>query len=291
MRRLTPESRFVAVGQLTADTTVLLDSQLALGDQCVGQLQRSLGGTAAIAAHNAAVLGLAPVSFIGHCGDDRQGRAALAELVAAGVTIGPLVTTPTSPEVLVIVDSDGERTMIAAPGEPDWSVVQLDLGEGDVVLFEGWHLFSPCGFDALIGAARRAGALIAIDVCSASRSTDPRAHAQLLRVLQPDILLANEAEAAIYGLEPASVGTVVVVHAGGSPTRIWREREVLEIPVDPRRVVDTTGAGDTFAAVMLASLAAGWRLEDAVVAAHEAAGRVVEQVGPLLRSQHRALTR
>jgi sugar/nucleoside kinase (ribokinase family) len=195
-----------------------------------------------------------------------------------------IVVAPSPPEVILLTEPDGERTMLGAPQTPNWQELQPDFRETDVVLFEGWHLFSRSAYTGLIGAARDAGALVAVDVCSAPRAVDPRAHSQVLRELAPDILVANEAEAAVYCLEPAPGDLILVVHAGGEPTRIWDHGACQEVPLIPRVAVDTTGAGDTFAAAMLAAIAAGEALLPAVELAHEAAGAVVAKVGPLLLS-------
>lgn len=276
--------RLVTVGQLTADITVELDDALALGDQTTGAIRRQLGGSAAIAAHNAATLMLAPVVFSGHAGEDAAAEDGLATLRDAGVELGPLVRTETSPEVVLLVEPGGERTMVAAPGSPDWSQLELDAGPGDIVLFEGWHLFDRHDFAPLLGAARRSGAIVAVDVCSASRARDAAAHRRRLDALNPDILLANAAEAAAYGLEPATAGGLVLVHAGSEPTRIWHNGGCSVHDVRRRAAVDTSGAGDTFAGALLAALAAGAEVDAAVALAHEAAGRVVEVAGTLLTS-------
>lgn len=281
------DARFLAVGQLTVDTTVGLHAPLAAGDQTTGSIRRGAGGSAAIAAHNAAGLELCRVAFAGHCGADAAGDAALEVLRDAGVGIAGLVRTGASPEVVVLVGVRGERTMVAAPGSPPWHRLDLDVAPGDVVLFEGWHLFGGGDerYDELIVAARRRGATVALDVCSASRAADPRAHARRLAALAPDILLANAAEAATLDVEADPPAATVVVHAGGDPTRLWRGGRCTTHAVARREPVDTTGAGDTFAGALLAARAAGMEWEYAIEIAHETAGAVVGREGALLRSQ------
>jgi ribokinase len=274
--------RLVCVGQLTADTIVRLDRPLAVADQTTGAFTASVGGSAAVAAHNAALLGLCPVSFSGHVGLDHGGRDGLAQLRAAGVRAGALVRTPVCAHVLVMVDPTGERTMIAAPGSPPWEQLQVDARPGDIVLFEGWHLFEDGPYAGLIRAVQEAGATVAVDVCSASRAADPAAHARRLQALAPDVLLANAAEAAVLGLEPADGRSTLLVHRGPEATHVWVGGRLTRFAVEARECVDATGAGDTFAGALLATLAAGRPMAAAVAVAHAAAGAVVGTRGPLL---------
>lgn len=272
----------VTIGQATMHTTVALDRPLAVHDQTTGRFERGLGGTAAIVAHNAAALALTPVSFSGHAGEDPAGDAALRALRTAGVRVGALTRDVPSPQIVVLVGPDGERTMVAAPGAPRWESLTPDVCPGDIAFFEGWHLFEDTGYMELIRAARARGATIALDVCSATRARDARRHARLLRAIRPDILLANDAEAAAYALEPAPPETVLLVHAGAEPTRVWEAGRCTRHAVLARTPVDTSGAGDTFAAGLLAALAGGLTLDTALAIAHRAAGDVVGLPGALL---------
>lgn len=278
--------RLVTVGQLTVDTTVLLDAPVAVavGDQTTGRALRSFGGTAAIAARNAAIATRVPTKFCGHVGDDPAGRAARMDLAMAGVELGDLLVTAASPEVLVLVDPAGERTMVASPGRPAWERLETRVGPGDIVLFEGWHLFAPGPYSDLVRGARAAGAFVAIDVCSATRADDPVRHGRFLADLRPHLVLANAAEAEAYGLthRAASRETAVVVHAGSDPTQAWWGGVELTVPVAVGPVTDTTGAGDTFAGTLLGALILGSSLREAIEAAHAAAANVVGRIGPHL---------
>jgi ribokinase len=276
--------RLLCVGQLTVDTVAQLDKPLARNDQGTASITRSMGGTAAIVAHNAAVLDRCDVVFAGHVGMDAGARNSLIELTEAGVNVGALVETDASPEVIVVVEPNGDRTMIAAPGAPDWALLELEVGESDIVFFEGWHLFAddPEAFSTLIRRAAATGATIAIDVCSAARALDPLRHAHRIRALVPDIILCNDSEDVAYGLSRLGTSSLVVVHAGPRATHVYRGTVERRFDVTPRTVVDTTGAGDTFAAGLLSALADGDDLATAVQCAHAVAGDAVEIIGALL---------
>lgn len=286
-----PWRRLVCIGQATSDVVALVDGRLASGDQTTGVVTRQFGGTAAIVAHNAASLRLAHVVFSGHAGADAAGRAAASALAGAGVEIGELIRTPHSPQVVVLVDADGERTMIAHPQAPDWSALRPRFGPYDFVFFEGWHLFDPGAgaYERLVEDARSAGAGVAIDVCSATRADDPVAHGARIAALA-DVVIANKAEASAMRLEPSLAhDRVLIVHAGAEPTRVWASGRRSDHPVPHRTVVDTTGAGDAFAGGMLAALVAGQRLDDAIAVGHHLGGNAVERVGAIADVSHAAL--
>lgn len=273
----------MCVGQATSDTVATLSTPLATGDQATAAISRTLGGTAAIVAHNASLLGHLDTVFCGHVGADANGRAALAQLAAAGVTVGTRISTAASPEVIVLVEPGGERTMVADAGTPDWSKLELDLRADDVVFFEGWHLFdAPDAYIELMRAAGATGATVALDVCSAERAADPLVHRKALAAARPDILLANAAEARAFRLDDGLLAPTIVVHAGAEPTSVLRDGVRAVYPLVVRDVLDSTGAGDTFAAGLLSALAAGSSIACAVAAAHRAAAAVLAVSGALL---------
>lgn len=281
-----PWRRLVCVGQATADTVVVLDRQLAPGDQTTGMVTRQPGGTAAIVAQNASSVGLSDVVFSGHAGSDAAGRRSLDALTRAGVQLGDLVQTPRSPEVIVLIDRDGERTMVAHRETPPWERLNLLVGADDLVFFEGWHLFETPSFERIVLAARRAGSCIAVDPCSATRADDPIGHGSRLAALA-HIVIANQAEAAAYRLEPPDPAVeLLVVHAGPEPTRVWIRGRCTSYPVPRRMALDTTGAGDAFAGGLLTMLAAGAGTGEAVGEAHRLAGQAVERIGAMEGVSH-----
>jgi len=273
----------LCVGQLTADTNVLLDGPLVRGDQVTGRTTRTSGGTAAIVAHNAALVG-AEVFFHGHVGADEAGRDGVARLKAAGVTVGSTIKTVNSPEVVVLVEPGGERTMVASSPMPDWTKLVIDPGAEDVVYFEAWPLLDDRSRDVyagLIRAAAASGAFVALDVCAA-RASSPERHAALISSLGLSLLLANTLEAAAYDLIGQRPAPVVIVHAGANPTTVVEHTNEFRVPVPPATVIDSTGAGDTFASGVLVALSAGASCEEAVVRGHRAASRVLAIQGGLL---------
>jgi sugar/nucleoside kinase (ribokinase family) len=274
----------ITVGQLSCDTTILLDRPLAARDHNAGAAHSMPGGTAAIVAHNVAALG-GSATFCGQVGDGVEDRAAARALREAGVELGPLVTAPSGLRVVIVVEPDGERTMFATGGKPTWSTLDMRVRRGDIVFFEGWHLLgkSPdADYISLIKNASNNGATVALDVCSASNAS--AGHGELLRGLPIDILLANAAEAEALDLLSKPPVSTVVVHRGCEPTLLIDGDERRDFPVDVVTPVDTTGAGDTFAAGLLHSLHHSADIHTAVRRGLAAARAVVRVPGPLLPS-------
>lgn len=281
-----PQRTIITVGQLSVDTTIMLDQALTVGDQTTGSMSTNLGGTAAIVAHNAACLG-ADVTFAGHTGTAGPDLFVLAELSAAGVRIGPLTQTAVGLRVVCAVDPDGTRTMLSTGAPPVWNSLVLDLDESSLVYFEGWPLFARDeAYIELIHRAAAHGASVVVDVCSASRARSPREHARLIRSLPITVLLANDLEADRLGLAVEPAAPVQLIHRGANSTALTVNGNTSEISVRPVEPIDTTGAGDTFAAGLLAGMAHGHEVSEAVDLAHRAAARVVLQRGPLLTARH-----
>ena len=278
----------VVFGQLSVDTVFTLDRPLAsaLWDQVPGDCFRSLGGTGAIVAYNHAILGGTPM-FVGHVGDEAEDAAALRQLQQAGVRTALAVVPGPGLRVTVLVDPDGSRTMIASRGQPDWSVIDTRFPTHAIAYFEGWHLFDggvgrEHPYSALIRRANEERATVVLDVCSSSRASDSEVHRRLLCSVPLDILIANEQEAERYGLLASPVAPTTIVHRGSAPTVVVSGLHRFEVPVAVVRAVDTTGAGDTFAAGLLLGLSRGESIRDAIHLAHAAAGRVVLRRGALL---------
>jgi ribokinase len=279
--------RVVAVGQLTADTTVRLHAPLAPGEQVRGAAHKFPGGTAAIVAHNAAVAGGAAM-FVGNVGHDDGGQHGLARLRDAGVEIGSLIETERSAEVIVLVDPDGERTMVASGEEVPWGDLELNACAHDVVFFEGWHLLEQRTAISYLDLIRRTvanGALVALDVCS-SRADAPPLRDRLVSA-GVSVVLANEREAEAYDLVTEPPVPLVIVHASAQPTKVVAGRHITEVPVGPAPVFDSTGAGDTFASALLVALAQGAGVLDAVAEGHRLASEVIAVPGPLLPIRQR----
>jgi ribokinase len=252
----------VVLGDLMVDVVARVDGPLARGSDTPAQVSMSGGGSAANVAAWAAHLGT-PVSLVCRVGDDDRGRAAVAELAGVDVhaTFDPERPTGTC---IVLVEAGGERTMLPDPGANDAPLPEIPLGD---------HLHV-VGY-ALLRDGPRASALAAIERARAAGMTvsvDPSSWALLRPGAIPpvDLLLPNEREAELLG-----GGAEMVVKLGAAGAR-WGDVHVPAVPVE---VVDTTGAGDAFAAGLLRARLAGADRRSSLEAGCAAAALAVGHVG------------
>jgi len=254
----------VVVGDLMVDVIARVAGPLARGSDTPARVSVAGGGSAANVAAWAAALGT-PVALVCRVGDDDRGRAAVDELAAAGVRIHAAVD-PERPTgtCVVLVEPGGERTMLPDPGANDAPLPEIPLGD---------HLHV-VGY-ALLRDGPRASALAAIERARGAGMTvsvDPSSWALIREGAIPevDLLLPNEREAEVLGERGD-----MVVKLGAAGAR-WGDAHVPAVPVD---VVDTTGAGDAFAAGLLTARLAGADRRMSLEAGCAAAARVVAQVG------------
>lgn len=304
-----PDRRFVSVGQYMTDVVASLPSALREGTDTPADVRVMGGGAAANTAAWLAHDGHA-TTFAGRIGDDLLGRAGRMELEEGGVVCALAVDTvrPTG-TCIVLVMPDGERTMVPDPGA-NQALTPQDLP--DDLFAAGRHLHLS-GYLLMVDSSRMAGLsaldrarlrgmTTSVDVASVGPLADTGAARFLSWISGVDVLLANEEEAALLAGLPApphdegdaaalagaraaarvlraSAATVVVkLGARGSVAADAEQGEAFAeaVPVD---VVDTTGAGDAFAAGFLPAWCDGVDLEVALGRGNRAAARVVAQVG------------
>jgi sugar/nucleoside kinase (ribokinase family) len=272
--------RVVTLGDLLLDVVVRLEAPPAPDDDVPAAIALVPGGQAANVAAWARALG-AEARLVARRADDATGRVIAAELERRGVELaGPVAVGERTGSVVALVALDGTRTLASdrgAAGElgPD-DVDDSMLAGADVLHVAGYTLLRAAGAEAallLAQAARRYGARVTVDL-STARGIEQLGREQMrarVGALAPDVVFANEAEAEAFG-DP--LGDVWVVKLGALGCTVEQRGErVAHAAVVVSHVVDTTGAGDAFAAGFLA------RGEPA--AALEAAARCVQQVGAL----------
>ncbi|MEY3112347.1 MAG: hypothetical protein RIT23_1478 [Actinomycetota bacterium] len=258
------------------------------------RIERTRGGSAANVAFFAAATG-SPARFIGQVGDDRLGEQLIDVLRATGVDVVARRNGRTG-SVVVLVQQDGERTMLTDRGSaPDLDTVEPSVLDGVSALHVPMYSLTSGRLaqtaSALISAAHDRNIVVSIDASSTSvlEAFGIAQSLDLIARLQPSVLLCNEDEARVLGLDalPRSV-EVLVIKRGSRPVLVIDATGRREISIQPAaRVVDTTGAGDAFAAGFLTSLTKDRNVDDAVLAGHALAVRALSSPGATLGAQER----
>jgi sugar/nucleoside kinase (ribokinase family) len=234
-------------------------------------------------------------TIVSHVGDDPAGAAIVAEFVALGVSHGDLVIPgETSGVVVVLVDSSGERTMFPDKGANSRLVVEdlPDLNSFQAVYISGYALLNPLARDgvlAMIEKIKEDGLPIYFDPASVGAMKDVADKELHTWFSKMDVLLLNEEES-IYltglvdierALDYLLDFSQVVAIKRGSAGAIAKARgfDSISLPAVAATVVDTTGAGDSFAAGFIASFSKNRDLTAALQAGAELAADCVAIVG------------
>ncbi|ACL56261.1 adenosine kinase [Methylobacterium nodulans] len=257
------------------------------------------GGSGANTAVGAAQLG-AKTGFIGKVRDDELGRLFRHDLTATGVQFGvaPATEGPATARCFILVTPDGERTMNtylgACQGLTAADVDEATAASARFVYLEGYLWDPPAAKDAFRKAARlahQAGNQVALtlsDPFCVDRYRDE--FLGLIRDGSLDILFANihelkslyqtaDAATALEALR-AEEGLLGVVTCSAEGALVVTRAETRAVPASPiRELVDTTGAGDLFAAGFLAGLARNLDHGDCARLGAIAAAEVIQHIG------------
>ena len=260
--------RACVVGSTNVDLVLPVRALPVPGETVLGaDARREPGGKGGNQAVALARLG-AHVRFVSAVGADPEGAWSRARLSEAGVDVTGVATVaaPTGLAV-VVVDETGENSIVVSPGA-NAHVVAPEQLDADVVLLS---LEVPLATVAAAAAtARRQGVPVVLNAAPAQ----PLPAALLGDV---DVLVVNESEWAALG-EPVVPAAVVTRGAAGCLVvehgRAW---ELSAVRVEA--VVDTTGAGDCFAAALAWGLGRGEGLGDAARFASRAAALSVTAAG------------
>jgi sugar/nucleoside kinase (ribokinase family) len=140
-------------------------------------------------------------------------------------------------------------------------------------------------------AARATGAIISVDASSSSVLTQygTERYRALIQTLQPHVFLCNEDEAKVLGLgaqQPMAGAALTVIKQGPLPViAVQHDGTTTEVAVTPvANIVDTTGAGDAFAAGFLPHYAQTKNIGNAITQGNALASRVLQSPGATLNS-------
>lgn len=260
--------RVVCAGDLMLDVVVRGRAPEPGGD-APAAIALHGGGSAANTAAWLAATG-SPVTWCGAVGDDAAGRTALAELEAAGVrTAATVVAARPTGVCVVLIGEDGERTMRSDRGANAAAPVPA-LPPGTAWL----HVSGYADAATLVAAGREAGVPVSVDPGPAGTA-----------VADADLLLPSlvEAQSLTGETDPEraalALGTEAFVTLGAEGA-LWTDgTRLLHRRAEPAAVVDTAGAGDAFAAGVLAARLHGSGPEGQLEAGLRLASRCVATAG------------
>jgi sugar/nucleoside kinase (ribokinase family) len=283
----------LVVGEANIDLLIEGAAALEVGkEKLADSCQLLLGGSSAITAHNLARLG-PKVSFICVLGTDLLGQFVEQRLAKAGVDLSGLRRLPrVNTGITIWYSRNKQRSGLTYPGTislvrasdvPDERLrAARHLHVGHYFLLEKLHRQAP----ALFRKAKRFGLTTSVDC-----NYDPAGKwdSRLFEVLKyTDIFFPNEQEATLLtgqknpesaARELARLAHVVAVKRGDKGALVASGGKIFRVPAIKTKVVDTTGAGDSFNAGFLSRFLRGAGLEDCAQAAVRVAARSVRQPG------------
>jgi sugar/nucleoside kinase (ribokinase family) len=303
------DDRFLEEQGLTKGMMRLIDEREAERlYAAMGPGRELSGGSAGNTAAGVAALGLA-AGFIGQVADDQLGAIYQHDIESLGVDfiVPARADVGATARSLILVTPDAQRTMntfLGAAQMLDKSDIDpAEVAQARIVYLEG-YLWDPpvprAAMEKVIEAAHAAGRKVAFtlsDTFCVDRHRD--GFWQLLKDKKVDILFGNEAEIAAMAEDSdldaaiakvaASVPILVVTRSEAGATALAGDQRA-DVPAEPiKRLVDTTGAGDLFAAGFLAGQARALSLEQSLKLGAIAAAEVIQHYGARPEADLRAL--
>jgi sugar/nucleoside kinase (ribokinase family) len=293
----TAEEAFIELHGMAKGSMTLIDEERAeLIYRAMGPGAVSSGGSASNTVAWIAEMGGA-AGYIGKVRDDELGRAFRSDITQTGAVFRSVPSTdgPSTARCLILVTPDSQRTMNTFLG----ACVNLTVADIDAELIQSAHVTHLEGylydephckeaFHKAAAIAHAAGRRVSLSL--SDQFCVDRHHSDFLRLVDHhvDILIANRAEIqalfktatiadAVQKVRSLTELAVITLDKEGS--LIVSHDAVTEIKPVPATVVDTTGAGDAYAAGFLYGLTHGRSLQECGDMASAAAGEVISHVG------------
>jgi len=230
------------------------------------------GGSASNTINGLTRLG-ATAGFVGKIGNDEVGAFFTSDSIGNGVNPHLLLSETPSGRCIVLVSPDGERTLCTFLG----AACELTAEDLKLEMFEGYDIFHIEGYlvqnhELIITAvrlAKEAGLQVSIDLASYNVVEENLEFLNSIIREYVDIVFANEDEArAFSGKEPEDALIHISNHCDIAVVKIGKDGSFIKsgdesVQVKPRQAncIDTTGAGDLYAAGFLFGLANNYSLE------------------------------
>ena len=277
----------------------LVDSDKnAAVQEYIGNMSKQMiaGGSASNTMRGIACLG-GDATFVGMVGKDEVGKVFEQELKDTGVSTKLFFSNIPSGTATAFISPDGERTFATHLGAAIGMTAELLTPE----LFKGYDIFHIEGYlvqnhDLIrkaVHIAKYEGLKVSLDLASYNVVEENLEFLQTLVRDYVDILFANEEEAlAFTGKQPEEALDIIskmveyaIVKVGKKGSLVKYKGGVVSEGITDNRRVDTTGAGDFYAAGFLYALANGMAVEKAAHYGKILSGNIIEVVGVKLTDE------
>jgi sugar/nucleoside kinase (ribokinase family) len=239
------------VGDALLDVHVRPDGPIRPGADVPARVRLEPGGQGANVAIRLARRGV-DASIVCALGPDAGGSLIRRALEADDVVVASVPAAATG-AVVVLVDPLGERTMLSQRAPFAATAVDSLPAGGDWIVVSGYLLLEPAAEELVRRIVARGPRRALLGCAVPGPLVDRWRHAADLLV--PDLVILSRDETSLVDLE--STAGWVATDPTGAEARIGAAAARAATPAG-ESAVDTTGAGDAFAAVLLADLAGGW---------------------------------
>ena len=249
------------------------------------------GGSAANTIHGLAKLGTS-VAFIGKVGEDKIGTFFVEDLKKSGIETKLKFSKTPSALAAALITPDAERTFatfLGASVELTPADITEDLFKGfDVLHIEGYLVFNEELIEHALKMAKKMGLLVSIDMASFNVVEAKLDFLKKMVKEYVDIVFANEEEAKSFtGLEPKEACIAIAKEVKISVVKIGKEgayikegnNDIIHAPAFKANSIDTTGAGDSYAAGFLYGYTNGASHYNSSRIGALIAGNIIENLG------------
>lgn len=287
------------LGDFAWDVLIRTNTELLRGGDTFGEVMLMPGGSAANVAVWSARCGL-ETHFVGKIGRDRMGQLAIDNLEHEGVSFDLVESDANlTGSVAVFVDHTGERSMVSGHGA-DFYLLPSELPRNEIASARHLHLTAWSFFTDPPRSAARAAAHIAQEA-GATLSFDPASFQMIeemgvehfLAVTQDlgiDVFLPNKEEGSVLTgcKDPVEIAreldvlypsALVILKLDADGALVWQGGEAHHVPPATDKLVDATGAGDSFAGAFLAKYLQGASSVEAARFATRVSAWVIEHLG------------
>ena len=308
-------TKIIAMGSALVDIITMLDNDLTLKklnipkgsmqlvdsetskkiQEEIKDFKQSLecGGSAANTIRALAKLGV-ETGYLGKTGDDNLGNFYISNMRECGVN--PTIIKGKSPTgvALSLVSKDSERTFatyLGASSELKPEDITDSIFDGfDILHIEGYLVFNHELITKAIVTAKNKGLKVSLDMASYNVVADNLDFLKELVKNHVDILFANEEEAKIFTGEQPQIAlqkiselcNIAIVKVGEQGSYIKQGDYIHQEKALKITPIDSTGAGDYFAAGFLYGISQKFSLDKCAKAGTILAGNVMEFIGPIL---------